>query len=165
MRRALFLAAMVWLAVVAARAQDPVKVDPKHNKVEFENDQVRVLRFHLGPKESSPMHEHPAVVLVSVTDVRVKVTLADGKTQERTRKAGSVVYRPTEKHAIENLSDKDYESIIIELKAIPVVKWYAHCDTDPWTGPTRERRAEAQNDADAHNKENAGHRATVHATR
>lgn len=25
-------------------AQDAVKVDPKHYKVEFENDQVRVLR-------------------------------------------------------------------------------------------------------------------------
>ena len=25
-----------------AMAQDPVKVDPKHYKVEFENDQVRV---------------------------------------------------------------------------------------------------------------------------
>ena len=26
-------------------AQDAVKVDPKHYKVEFENDQVRVLRI------------------------------------------------------------------------------------------------------------------------
>ena len=28
-----------------AMAQDPVKVDAKHYKVEFENDQVRVLRI------------------------------------------------------------------------------------------------------------------------
>jgi len=63
------------------------------------------------------MHEHPANVIVSITDVHVKVTIAGGKTEERTRKAGSAVYRPAEKHAIENLSDKDYESIIIELKA------------------------------------------------
>ncbi len=118
MRRALFLAVVfVCLAASPATAQDPVQVDPKHNKVEFENDQVRVLRFHLGPKESSPMHEHPANVIVSITDVHVKVTIAGGKTEERTRKAGSAVYRPAEKHAIENLSDKDYESIIIELKA------------------------------------------------
>ena len=118
MRRALFLAVVfVCLAASPATAQDPVQVDPKHNKVEFENDQVRVLRFHLGPKETSPMHEHPANVIVSITDVHVKVTIAGGKTEERTRKAGSAVYRPAEKHAIENLSDKDYESIIIELKA------------------------------------------------
>ncbi len=120
MRRALFLAvAFVCLAASPATAQDPVRVDPKHNKVESENNQVRVLRFHLGPKESSPMHEHPANVIVSLTDVHVKVTLADGKTEERTRKAGSAVYRTAEQHAIENLSDKDYESIIVELKTKP----------------------------------------------
>ncbi len=120
MRRALFLAvAFVCLAASPAMAQDPVKVDPKHNKVEFENNQVRVLRLHLGPKESTPMHSHPANVIVSITDVHVKVTLADGKTEERTRKAGSAVYRAAEKHAIENLSDKDYESVIVELKSKP----------------------------------------------
>jgi len=119
MRRALFLAAVFSLAAFTAKAQDPVKVDPKHNKVEVENNQVRVLRLHLGAKESTPMHEHPANVIVSITDVHVKVTLADGKTEERTRKAGSAVYRTGEKHAIENLSDKDYESVIVELKAKP----------------------------------------------
>ncbi len=118
MRRALFLAVVfVCLAASPATAQDPVQVDPKHNKLEFENDRVRVLRFHLGPKESTPMHEHPANVLVSLTDAHVKVTLADVKTEERTRKAGSVAYRPAEKHAAENLSDKDYENITVELKA------------------------------------------------
>ena len=41
---------------VAAHAQparggkaDPVKVDPKHYKVEFENERVRVLRVSYGP--------------------------------------------------------------------------------------------------------------------
>ena len=28
---------------------DPVKIDPKHYKVEFENDQVRVIRAHFRP--------------------------------------------------------------------------------------------------------------------
>src|SRR5437588_5303128 len=31
---------------------DPVRVDPKHYKVEFENDQVRVLRARYGPDEA-----------------------------------------------------------------------------------------------------------------
>src|ERR1039458_1525999 len=37
---------------------DPVAVDPKHYKVEFENDQVRVLRARIGPHESTPVHKH-----------------------------------------------------------------------------------------------------------
>ena len=120
MRRALFLAAvLVCLAASPAMAQDSVKVDPKHNKVEFENDQVRVLRTHVAPKESIPMHEHPANIVIWLTDSRNKVTLADGTTQERQSKAGSVSYRPGEKHAVQNMSDKDYEVIIVELKAKP----------------------------------------------
>jgi hypothetical protein len=29
---------------------DPVKIDSKHHKVEFENEKVRVLRISFGPK-------------------------------------------------------------------------------------------------------------------
>ena len=46
------------------KAQDPVKVDPKHYKVEAENKQVRVLRISYGPHEKSVMHGHPATVAV-----------------------------------------------------------------------------------------------------
>ena len=35
---------------------DPLKVDPKHYKVEFENDRVRVLRITYGPREKSVIH-------------------------------------------------------------------------------------------------------------
>lgn len=119
MRRALFFLAIafVCLAATPAMAQDPVQVDPKHNKVEVDNDQVRVLRFHLGPKESTPMHEHPAMVLVALTDGHTKVTSGDGTAREGTRKAGEVVYRTAIKHAVENLSNEEYEMIEIELKA------------------------------------------------
>jgi len=78
-----------------------------------------VLRTHVAPKESIPMHEHPANIVIWLTDSRNKVTLADGTTQERQSKAGSVSYRPGEKHAVQNMSDKDYEVIIVELKAKP----------------------------------------------
>ena len=119
MRRALFLAGLVCLAVLTTKAQDPVNVDPKHFKVEFQNDQVRVLRYKAGPHEKVPMHEHPAYVVVPVTDAHTKFTLPDGKTTETHSKAGDVAWRAAEKHAAENLSDKPVEVIIIELKAKP----------------------------------------------
>jgi len=123
MFRALFLSCLwVCLAATAAMAQDPVQVDPKHNKVEADNDQVRVLRFHLGPKESTPMHEHPAMVLVALTDGHTKVTSGDGTARESTRKAGDVVYRPALKHAVENLSNEEYEMIEVELKPTSAAK-------------------------------------------
>jgi hypothetical protein len=39
-------------------ALDPVTVDPRHYKVEFENEFVRVLRVHFGPGETGATHEH-----------------------------------------------------------------------------------------------------------
>ena len=56
MRRLLMLGAAVCLLAGAAYAQDPVKVDPAHYKVVFENAQVRVLKIHYGPHEKSVMH-------------------------------------------------------------------------------------------------------------
>ena len=61
------------------RAQDAVKVDPKHYKVESENDQVRILRVHYGPHEKSVMHAHPALLAVFLTDAKGDFTFADGK--------------------------------------------------------------------------------------
>ncbi len=119
MRRVLLWVAMVCLAAFVAKAQDPVKVDPNSWKVEFENAQVRVLRVHIPPHGKLGMHEHPANVLITLTDSRVRDTFPDGKTQERELKAGQVTWRAAVKHANENLTDKPTESILVELKAQP----------------------------------------------
>lgn len=105
--------------VSAAVPQDSVKVDPKHYKVELENDQVRVLRISYGPREKSVMHDHPAGVMVFLGDARAKFTFADGKTEERTFKAGEAGWTPAEKHLPESLVDKPFELILIELKKKP----------------------------------------------
>lgn len=102
-----------------AAAQDAVKVDAKHYKVEFENDQVRVLRIKYGPKEKSVMHEHPNAVAVFLTDATVKMTLADGKSNEGNRKAGQAEFTPAGKHLPENMTDKPFELVLVELKAKP----------------------------------------------
>ena len=119
MRRVLLLVSVVCLAVATGKAQDPVKVDPNNWKVEFENDQVRVLRVHIGPHGKLGMHEHPANVLISLTDSHVKDIFPDGKTSERQFKAGQATWRAAVKHANENLGDTPVESILVELKAKP----------------------------------------------
>jgi hypothetical protein len=97
-------------------AQDPVKVDPKHYTVDFENDQVRVLKIHYGAHEKSVMHEHPAAVAVFLTDGDVKFNLPDGKAEEAHQKAGSAQYNAAGKHLPENLGDKPLEVMLVELK-------------------------------------------------
>lgn len=75
------------LATLTAKARDPVTVDPKLFKVEFENDQLRVLRYKAGPHEASAMYEHPGSVGGFVTDGDTKFTLPDGKRTEKREKA------------------------------------------------------------------------------
>ena len=109
--------AVLCLGVSAvASAQDAVKVDPAHYKVEMENDQVRVLRFHYGAHEKSVMHSHPNAVAVFLTDGKVKFTFADGKSQDASGKAGEVQYTPAQVHNPENVGDKPMDGIVIELK-------------------------------------------------
>ncbi len=119
MHRALFVATLVCLAGTAAMAQDPVKVDPTHYKVEFENAQVRVLRIHYGPHEKSVMHSHPNAVVIYLSDLRTKFTMPDGKSVERSGKAGETMWTPAETHLPENLTDKPFEGILVELKSKP----------------------------------------------
>lgn len=119
MRQAFLLTAICTLTAVAAQAQDAVKVDPKHYKVEVENEQVRVLRVHYGVGEKSVMHEHPATVAVFLTDGHVKFTTPDGKSRESTVKAGDAISSPAGTHLPENLGDKQFELILVELKGKP----------------------------------------------
>ncbi len=100
----------------AAKAQDPVKVDPTHYKVEAENKQVRVLRITYGPGEKSVTHGHPAGVAVFLTENRAKFTFPDGKSEERSWQAGQTLLMPAEEHLPENLTDKPLELILVELK-------------------------------------------------
>ena len=102
---------------VSPVALDPVKLDPKHYKVEFENDQVRVIRAHYGPHESGPLHEHKLPrVTVYLTPQHMKVTAADGKIQEARADAGDVKWSPAAKHSEQNLSDQPFEVIAVEVK-------------------------------------------------
>ena len=105
------------LATNAAVAQDPTKVDAKHYTVTFENDQVRILRINYGPREKSVLHEHPNSIAVFLTDGKIKFTLADGTSQERDVKAGQSVWNPAGKHLPENMGDKPFEVILIEMKS------------------------------------------------
>jgi hypothetical protein len=70
----------IGFAVLAA-AQDPVQVSPDY-KAEIENNWVRVLRVTRGSHAKAPMHEHPASVIVFLTDYHQKITGADGKVPE-----------------------------------------------------------------------------------
>jgi uncharacterized RmlC-like cupin family protein len=96
--------------------QDPVKVDPKHYKVEIENEQVRVLRINYGAHEKSVMHSHPDSIVISLNDAQCRFTFPDGKTEERSFRAGETLFTPAGSHLPENLSNQPLDVILVELK-------------------------------------------------
>lgn len=97
-------------------AQDAAEVDPKHYKVEFENDQVRVLRITYAPGEKGAMHSHPEGMVIFLSDANGKFTFPDGKTEKRDFKKGFFSWVPATTHQGENVGDKPFELIQIEMK-------------------------------------------------
>jgi quercetin dioxygenase-like cupin family protein len=112
----LLCAVVSLFAVTVAMAQDAAKVDPKHYKVEAENDQVRVLRVHYGPGEKSVMHSHPGQVVVYLTDGTIRFHMPDGKSQDATGKAGETQLTPAVVHDPENTGKTPFDAIVVELK-------------------------------------------------
>jgi quercetin dioxygenase-like cupin family protein len=112
---------LIWAGVVvclaaSALAQDPTKVEPKHYKLDFENDRVQVVTVHYGPHEKSVLHDHPGGVVVSLTEAHLRFTDENGKTREVFSKAGEARWYPAFKHRVENLGDTIYDAVYIGVK-------------------------------------------------
>ena len=117
MRSTLFWAGtFVCLAITCSLGQDPTKVEPKHYKLDFENDRVQVVSVHYGPHEKSALHDHPGGVVVSLTEAHLRFTDEDGKTREVFSKAGEVRWYPPFKHRVENLGDTTYDGVYVGVK-------------------------------------------------
>lgn len=87
-----------------------------HTKVEFDNERVRVVRFHFEPHAKIPMHDAPDVVSIALMDGHLRLTSPDGTTQDFHYHAGDVDWLPAQSHAGENMSDTPLEFIAVQLK-------------------------------------------------
>jgi hypothetical protein len=59
---------------------------------------------------------HPASTLYYLTDGKLKITYADGRTEGRTVKAGTAVWSRAVTHAVENVGTSDFHEVHAELK-------------------------------------------------
>jgi len=95
---------------------DSTNADPAHHKVEFENDQVRVVRYKLASGEQSARHSHPDSVIVVLTGGSIENTTDDGKTISSQPKPGDTFWRPALTHVTKNVGDQPIEGILVEPK-------------------------------------------------
>jgi quercetin dioxygenase-like cupin family protein len=116
----MFLAGVITCGVAvyaqSAGGADPVKVDSKHYKVNFENENVRVLRISYAAGEKSVMHYHPNSVAIYLTDGMLRMTTPDGKSQDAPAKAGETAWAPAGSHLPQNIGDKPFQVIVVEMK-------------------------------------------------
>ncbi|MCC7292324.1 MAG: hypothetical protein IT449_09720 [Phycisphaerales bacterium] len=103
-------------AVVPARAQDPVKVGPTIYKTVFENDAVRLCSITFKPGEKIAMHSHPDHLVYILTEGKLKLSYADGKTQDLEGKPGAANWIKAESHAAENVGNAEFRGIVVEFK-------------------------------------------------
>ena len=108
-----------WLGLffcTVALAQDPLKVEPTHYKLAFENEYVQVVNVHYGAHEKSVLHSHMGGVVVVLTAGHLRCTDEDGKTREVFAKPGDPRWFPPFKHQVENLGDTAYNAVYIGIK-------------------------------------------------
>ncbi|PYK60077.1 MAG: cytoplasmic protein [Verrucomicrobia bacterium] len=114
--KTLILASLMAALCTTTHAQDPVKTSPQYYKVLLENDQVRVLEYHLKAGEKEPMHSHPTGVVYVLSGGKLKFSYPDGRTEERTAATGETIWREPTTHAVENIGDTEAHAIAIDLK-------------------------------------------------
>src|SRR5262249_22998027 len=107
---------MVCLAMQAGWCQDPTKVEPKHYKLDFENERVQVVSVHYGPHEKSAMHQHPGGVVVVITGGHLRFTDESGKVKDVFAKPGEARWFGPFKHTVENVGDTAYNAVYVGVK-------------------------------------------------
>ncbi|MEP6921042.1 MAG: cytoplasmic protein [bacterium] len=102
---------------VVLSPQDAVKLSPQYYKVLLENDQVRVFEYRLKAGEKELMHTHPAGVLYSFGDAKLRISYPDGKTESIVATGGETHWRGPITHALENIGTSEAHALVMEPKS------------------------------------------------
>ena len=107
---------IVALPVSRAFAQDPVKLSPQYYKGLIDNDDIRVVEFHIPPGQKEPMPSHSHGFVYALEDAQLRISFPDGRTEEISVKAGEARWRDKITHAVENIGTTEARTLAVELK-------------------------------------------------
>ena len=101
-----------------APALYPVVIDPSHNILLFENEQVRVFRSWREAGSKEKMHEHTGAgrVAVLLTDIDAKIESEVGEVTALRASAGDVLWSGPLTHSTTNVGPRKFEMIVVEVK-------------------------------------------------
>jgi hypothetical protein len=108
------VAIMMVLFVSSVRAQDPVKTDPAHYKLELENDRVRILHVSVEPNGKLEVNELGDAVIVPLRDYESTLKTANGETKVE-RVMGKPAWVTAGRREVE-AGARGVDALLIELK-------------------------------------------------
>src|SRR3972149_2052315 len=112
-----FVLPILFFCAGVVSAQDAVKVDPEHHKVEFENDQIRVVRMIYSPGYKTPMHSHLPGVTVMLSSAKVHSWNQGAAETDTESEMGAVSWSDgTAVHANQVKGDRALELVRVEIK-------------------------------------------------
>jgi predicted metal-dependent enzyme (double-stranded beta helix superfamily) len=106
---------------ISVSAQDVpphYKASPDVYKLVSENDKFRVIEATWKPGMRDAWHSHSgAETAYRLTDCQSRIHTPDGKSQDRTGKAGEVNFNPIiVSHSFENVGPAECKALIVERK-------------------------------------------------
>ena len=94
---------------------DPVRTNPEHYSVLFENDRVRVLQYTDRPGDRTTPHAHPDSVMHTLSSFRRRLHAGDAH-RDVEMPAGLTGWLPAQEHSGENIGDTETHVLFVELK-------------------------------------------------
>jgi hypothetical protein len=103
------------------KGKDALAADPKHYKLEFENEHMRVLRLTLKADEVSPVHDDLDALFVCIAvgsekACHIRLTRPGGRSQDIHLQAGESRWVYGDTRSEKNLGTQPLEMLIIETK-------------------------------------------------
>jgi hypothetical protein len=98
---------LIFISWLALPAQVQVRDEPRHHNV-FENEFVRILDVHVGPKDTTGYHLHntPSVFII-LSNCKVSSQLAGGKPQPGANVSGNISYDAMKTDRIHRVWNED----------------------------------------------------------
>lgn len=115
----LFIAAFCLFGISVSGKSQALKITTDTIRVILENDQLRVTEYVSTPRKDvcgKGKHTHAPHLSILLTDARVTLITADGKTQDFDLKAGATFWSEAETHIAINNGNKPAKVYLVEVK-------------------------------------------------
>jgi len=98
------------------KGKDALAADPKHYKLELDNEHMSVLRLALKGDETVPVHDDQDALFVCLKECHIRLTRPGGRPQDMHMQAGESRWIYADTRSEKNLSNQPLEMLVIETK-------------------------------------------------